>query len=193
MGGINGSGKTTVLSSIIANNKEIGFIKGSEFFMKWLGVKKGDYKKLQSLPDKDVLKRQEEMIRYIINKKTFGKSKKIVIIDAHFINIRNGKAQEWVGDRISIMDVLLLIKANPADILRRIELDEKESVRNRNIFPVCADRKRKINLIKIFTGKNEHIFKKYARMYNKQNAIFLNKNGQSAKTAKRINKFLESI
>ena len=61
------------------------------------------------------------MIRYIINKKTFGKSKKIVIIDAHFINIRNGKAQEWVGDRISIMDVLLLIKANPADILRRIE------------------------------------------------------------------------
>ena len=37
MGGINGSGKTTVLSSIIANNKEIGFIKGSEFFMKWLG------------------------------------------------------------------------------------------------------------------------------------------------------------
>ncbi|MEK6839911.1 MAG: AAA family ATPase [Nanoarchaeota archaeon] len=192
-GGINGSGKTTVLNLVVTNNKEISLIKGSEFFMKWLGIKMGDYKTLQKLPDREVLSEQSKMIRHLVNKESFGKSKKIIIIDAHFINIRNGKAQEWVGDWMSMMHAMILIKANSKDVLRRIKSDEKKSTRDRNIFTKDADSKYKIKSIETFNKKSEQVFKRYARMYNKPNKTFLNGNEQFIKVAENISRFLRSI
>ncbi|MEK7113216.1 MAG: AAA family ATPase [Patescibacteria group bacterium] len=193
VGGINGSGKTTILNLVAASNKEVSVIKGSKIFMKWLGIKRGNYKKLQSLPDKKVLMEQEKMIHYLVKKRRFGRSKKIVLIDAHYVNIREERVQGWVGDWLSMMSGLALIKASPTDILRRIEYDENESIRKRSVFAIHTNNKHKLKLVGVFNRKSDRVFRKFARMYNKPNKVFINKKGQSGRVAKRLNEFLASI
>src|SRR3989344_4953748 len=96
VGGINGVGKTTISRLASSQDNIIGFIKGSVFFMKWLDLKKGDYGGLQSLPDKRVLRELGSMMEYIVRRKRFDRTKKMILIDAHFVNVRKGGAQEWI-------------------------------------------------------------------------------------------------
>lgn len=121
--------------------------------MKWLGIKKEGYRKFQSLPDEKILKELGKIMNYLTKRKKFSRFKKVILIDAHFINVRNGKAQNWVGDWLSVMDGLVLVKAAPTEILKRMESDEKKSSRQRNIFTTNAGYSRKIELLGFSIGK----------------------------------------
>ena len=117
VGGVNGSGKTTVLHLISEKKPEFHVIKGSEYFMKWLGIKRRNYGQLQSLPDRKTLLELGRMMRYLLKEKKYSNNKKIVLIDAHFTNIRNGKTEEWISDWLSLVNGLVLIKAKPAEMV----------------------------------------------------------------------------
>jgi len=74
-----------------------------------------------------------------------------------------------------------------------MEADEKKLLRRRNIFTTNASRKQKIKLIRNFSMKSEHVFRKCARKYNKPSKILMNKKGHAIEAAKGLNNFLELI
>ena len=192
VGGVNGSGKTTVLHLISEKKPEFHVIKGSEYFMKWLGIKRRNYGQLQSLPDRKTLLELGRMMRYLLKEKKYSNNKKIVLIDAHFTNIRNGKTEEWISDWLSLVNGLVLIKAKPAEILKRIRIDNKKKTkRQRNLFPTNASYKEKIKFLQLFNKKSEHTFRKCVKIYKKQHKILLNKENCATETAKALINFLE--
>lgn len=190
VGGINGSGKSTILDFVEKKRRDIQVIPGSTVFMKWLGIRNRDYEKLQSLPDVLALRELKKMMEFLVLKKGFARGIKVVLIDAHFVNIREGKAQKWVADWLGLMHGLILVKASAREILYRIERD---TVRERGIFPKSSTRGQKIKLIAFFTKESEHVFKQYAKRHKVPKIIVRNERGRTAVATKAVLSFLKRI
>jgi|GEM_PF-1766176 adenylate kinase len=188
VGGINSSGKSTILKRIAS--KKIACISGSAYFMKWLKIKNGDYSKLQSLPDKKVLSELGKMMRYIVRQEKFGIGTEAVCIDAHYLNIRNGKAQPWVGRWLSLMDGIVFVRSSPVHILKRMKKDEKRTGRIRNVFKQGSSRREEFEQLRSFTEKNDLLFKKLLLMYNKPSAIITNNKRGVSVAAQRLKLFI---
>jgi len=179
VGGINSSGKSAILRRIAS--RKIACVSGSAYFMKWLKIKNGDYSKLQSLPDKKVLSELGKMMRYLVLQEKFGISTEAVCVDAHYLNIRNGKAQPWVGEWLSLMDGMVFVRSSPAYVLKRMKKDEQRTGRMRNVFKRGSSRREELEQLRLFTEKNNLLFKKLLLIYNKPSVIITNnKRGVSA-------------
>lgn len=189
VGGINSSGKTSILKYI--SRGKIAYVSGSSYLMKWLGIKKGDYKKLQSLPDKNAKSELGKMVRYLTKEKTFHKNKKIVCIDAHYMNIRDGRTQAWVGKWLSCVDGLILIKSSPASILKRIEKDEKRMGRERNLFKPGSTWEEKIEQLRSFIEKNNLFFEKLTVLHSKPYKIIVNNKRGYFDAARTLKSFID--
>lgn len=172
VGGINSSGKSTILKKIA--DKEIVYISGSSYFMKWLGIKMMDYSKLQSLSDKKALCELGKMMRYLVEKEKFKNGTKIVCIDAHYLNIKNGEAKAYVGNWLRLMDGLVLIRSSPKNMLKWMEQDLEKNGRERNLFKHHSTRREKLAQLSLFIGENIRLFKKLSLLYKKPNKIINN-------------------
>ena len=51
LGGINSSGKTSLLNALKVACSSISVCHGSAVFMEWLGIEQGDYRSLIELPE----------------------------------------------------------------------------------------------------------------------------------------------
>lgn len=188
VGGVNGSGKSTVLSLLARKNKFAEVVRGSSFFMNWLGIRDKNYKKLRTLPDRFVLREQEKMIDFLVHRKHFKKEVVAVFLDAHFVNIRKGKAQEWIGDWFRFFDGAVLVEATSSEILTRME---KDSERDRDIFPFRVAQNQKPGFIALFLKESEYVFKKYTDKHGIPCIIVKNNQGKIYKSSAKITSFLK--
>lgn len=188
IGGINGTGKSRVLSEFGKSNPEFQIINGSEYFMKWLGLKVGDYDSLRSLPDEFKNKELDKMMRFLVQNPP--NQSKSLLIGAHFIKIYNGKVTNAVGDWITLFDGLFLIKTNPKEILQRINYDFLTNRRNRKLFPPRTSEKKKIRLLEYYIRKSQKLMEELSRRFKIPYFIIENKNNMIYKT---VNTLLECI
>lgn len=139
VGGINGSGKSTVLKEISAKDERFEVIHGSKYLMEYLGIEKGDYETLRSTPDDTKEKAKENIAKEISSRKD---PSKIVLFDAHYIKIHNGKISNAIeGNWIALFEKLFFIKSDAKTILSRIENDP----RDRKLFSSqCSTEKEKL-------------------------------------------------
>lgn len=172
VGGINSSGKSTILKKNV--NKEIVYISGSSYFMKWLGIEKGEYSKLQSLSDKKALRELGKMMHYLVKKEKFRNGTKIVCIDAHYLNIRNGEAKAYIGNWLRLMNGFVLIKSSPKNMLKWMERDLEKNGRERNLFKPHSTQREKLTQLNLFIRENIRLFKKLSLLYKKPNKIINN-------------------
>lgn len=124
VGGINGSGKSTLLKKIAKEDKRFKIIHGSEYLMKHLGIKNGDYEALRSTSDYKKELAKEQIAKEVTSQKNSGET---VLFDAHYIKIYNGKIYSAIeGNWISLFQKLFFVKSDPKEILSRIENDTKD-------------------------------------------------------------------
>lgn len=131
IGGINGSGKSTFLKLIAKRCNDFEIVHGSEYLIKWLGLKVGDYDALRSISDKVKDEATDKIVKYIFSHRL---SKKPILFDAHYVKIHKGEIRSAIDDWIGLFDYLFFIKSDPATILSRIDKDFKESDKNRQLF-----------------------------------------------------------
>ena len=164
VGGINGVGKTTLLGAIVKKQKEFQAIKGSQYFMQWLGIKPGDYASLRSLPDNYKNKEMDKMVHWLIAQKSI--TNKHLLFDAHYLNIKEDTIMVTAtGNWIALMDALVVVTANNDEILHRIEIDQLSHKRIRPIFKNCQNMTQKLKLIDSYQAKTLHTAKILAKKY----------------------------
>lgn len=177
VGGINGTGKTTVLAEVKKLNSNLEVIKGSAAFMQWLGLPPGDYDSLRGLSANH---KDQEFAKLILATADRVKEQKATtLVDAHYINIIEGSIADCTGDWMGKFDALFVITANYQAVFDRICQDEELSKRNRSLFPKGADTNFKKKLITQYLEATDILARKlskkhrvpYFRLENNQQAI----------------------
>lgn len=185
IGGINGVGKTTLLKEI--GERESGFevVSGSQCLMQWLGIKLGDYASLRSLPDDFKDREMDKMMQWLLAQRPG--SKKHLLFDAHFLNIKEDSIVGATGDWIGLMDALFVVTAGSDEILHRIEVDQLNSGRTRPIFKGNTDAAQKLILIDSYQEKTLEVTRVLAQKYCLPFAEIKNDDG---KIEEAINQFI---
>ncbi len=163
IGGINGSGKSSIINAISERNREFESYHGSVRFMEWLKIKPGDYPSLWKLSDDFKNVELDKMIRFAVNER--AKSSRSLLIDGHYLNLRNGEVSNATGDWISVMDAIFLISADSREIFERLENDFRISGRERGIFREGAGEKEMISEIDRYQNLSRQRVIELSRIY----------------------------
>ena len=188
VGGINGSGKSTVLKKIASKDERFEVIHGSKYLMECLGIEEGDYETLRSTPDNVKEKAKEQMAKEISSRKN---SDKVILFDAHYIKIHEGKIDSAVkGNWIALFEKLFLIKSDPKTILSRIESDP----RDRKLFSShCSTEKEKVVFLSKCSDRTLSVMKEAGKKFGVPSFTIENKEGSIDKCVEdflNINKII---
>lgn len=165
IGGVNGVGKTTFLEELASRYPDIEVVHGSGALMKWLGIQPGDYDGLRNFPDD--LKNIEtgKMIQHILRERK-GKGK-ILIIDAHYFHYKRGELVDTTGEWMTLLDTLWMITAPAEVILARVEKNEAEGGKLRDLFPLDINSKEgKLMILNNFLAKTLEKAQEISKRYN---------------------------
>jgi len=162
VGGVNGVGKSSFLKELSSRYAGFEIFCGSTEFMKWLRFKEGNHKNLMNLPDAYKDLELKKMMRWVLEKDV--RKNKTLIIDAHYLNYKEGSLVDVTGPWMSLLDALFVISASPKNILKRLKNDKKRG-RIRNLLPggIPQDEKVKIidKFLKLTIKKAQEISKRY--------------------------------
>lgn len=147
IGGVNGVGKTTLLENVDSLHLGFNIVKGSDRFMKWLGLQAGDYTSLRNLPNDYKNTQFAEMIDHLVYKQ--HETDVSLLLDAHYLLCKRGEVIDTTGPWFARMDVLIVLTADPSVIHRRILEDPKD----RDVFPPNISTDEQISLITLYQGK----------------------------------------
>lgn len=150
-GGVNGAGKSTFLAELEKSASEFEIFQASSQFMKWLGLEPGDYQSLRAMPEEVKNRGFEKMIQYLVDKRPG--SQKALIIDAHYLNLRNGEIFDVTGEWIKLMNALFLITANHQTLWGRLRKDLETKGRERNLFPQGSTEEKQKRLLADYTDQ----------------------------------------
>ncbi|MEX0918403.1 MAG: AAA family ATPase [Candidatus Paceibacterota bacterium] len=150
VGGVNGVGKSTLLTEISIRYPEFRIIKGSSLFMEWLGVTPGDYNSLRSLPDYYKISEFNKMMDNLLSKQVLDE--RVMLVDAHYFHYKRGEMIDTTGDWMSSLNALFVITGEVEEIFKRVLEDTKD----RDLFPRGTSRYEQKELLRIYLeGTNQ--------------------------------------
>ena len=179
VGGINGSGKTTILKEVA---KQLGFeyIQLTHLMMEALGFP-FDYDKLRITPEVEKTKVREEILA-----KLLSDNDRNIIIDSHYLNLIKGKTNIVNGPAIAKFDILVLISAPVEQIWQRIYEDQK--TRDRALFPDNFTSEESFQMLTKYQEDTAQEFSRLASTYHKKNIEIINVDGElESSIAKLVN------
>lgn len=160
VGGVNGSGKTTVLESIGALRPDWLVTKSSQAFMEWLGFP-GDYARLQQLnPDERDAKLTEFM--HIVTER--GEKTPCQLLDSHYLNLKHGKTECVTGPWLKNFDALVLISTSASTIVDRLQGDER--LHHRALFTEGTPANQQLSLLQEYIKATEKAFFSLAQQFH---------------------------
>jgi len=132
LGGLNSTGKTILINTLIANNCSADVCRGSEEFFKWLKIENGNYDILESLSDEVKDLELSKMIAFLIKEVASKSNAKIWIFSGHFGRISGASVTPAVGSWVSEFDLIVLLKADSKILVQRVISDFQTGRRRRN-------------------------------------------------------------
>lgn len=165
LGGVNSTGKTTLINVLATANRNINVCYGSKEFFKWLRLKEGDYNSLENLSDEYKDLELSKMIPFLVKEVEYMTGT-IWIFAGHFGRINNSTIMPAVGNWISNFDLIVLLTADPQTIIKRIKEDFNSGARKRDKLLGMIESSS--NPLKIFTEllkQTEQISKKISSKY----------------------------
>ncbi len=182
VGGINGSGKTTILKEVA---KQLGFeyISTSKLMMEMLGHP-GDYEYLRSIPGDEQMEIREKMF----NDLALDEDRNL-IVDSHYLNLIRGKTNIITRDAIKKFDILVLISAPIDQIWKRVCADE--TTRDRALFPESFSGEESFEVLTQYQEDTRQEFIRLAKLHQKKNIEIINVDGKLEKAVKELVDFIK--
>jgi adenylate kinase len=164
-GGINGVGKTTLIDAIV-HRADFEAIQLTRRLISFLGLAGYDELRARSQADnrRDLAHLMDELI--------VGAETKHYLLDAHYLNLRKGEVDRITDTWIKDMSALILVKADPAEIYRRIKHDNKDRALLADELP--ADQY--IERLRQYQDQTEAEFAQLAKLHMLPSLIIENNN-----------------
>lgn len=193
IGGISGVGKSAILNKVAQLDQRFEIVHGSEHFIRWLGLQKGDYNALRSLPNKFKNKELDKMMRKLVcgYSGTARCYRKPLLIDAHYLRIYQGHITLATSTWVSLFYTLFLITADAETVFKRINRDFLKTNKDRKLFPEEANNQEKISLLEIYHNKTTEAVKKLSYCFRIPYFIVQNEEGMLEQAAKELIKHIE--
>ena len=184
-GGVNASGKSTLIGKIKQARPEFKVIHTRVAIMERLGIAQDDIETFRLLPEEYKYRENESMFSDL-TKDLVGKS---VIYDSHYLNMIEGKITPLIsGSWLTNISSLILVEADPKTLLKRIMKDRP--VKNRRLFPDGTTPKQAVNILGNYSQQNREECERIASMFNLPVLVLRN---DSHELDKVVQKFLEFI
>jgi len=161
--GVNGVGKSTLLSEV-SKRTGIPVLHGATVLAEHMGMAL-DYDKLRAMDQAFTLKEWEsaaaELARVYKDRPYF--------LDGHIMNLIGGKIYPRVGPWIGLQDAMVLIKASPMTILKRLNADKTRG--DRDLFPAGFNEHHELAVIEDHQQEMEKLFRQQAEHYHLPNKV----------------------
>lgn len=182
VGGVNAAGKSTFLDELKKRGPEFSVFYSSQKFMRWLEIEPGNYKALRSLPDKFKNQEFDRMMRGVLEEAEG--QEKILIIDAHYLNLRRGEIYDVTGSWMALVDAFFLVTADHQTIWRRIQGDQSDKGRNRALFAKDSRPQEQQALLKSYVAQTEEKMRQVSDEYGIPCFIILNEDNRLGESIK---------
>jgi len=166
-GGINASGKSTLLSAIKKVKPEYEVIHVTGKFMRWLGMD-NDYERLRTLDPDFISQEFPKFIKDLLHQY----KNKVLLLDSHYLNLIRGRVFDRTGPWLKKFDALVLVEADVDDILKRIKKEATE--KDRALFPEGCSEKECRQILTRYWRLTKETFESLARKYGKPFKIITN-------------------
>lgn len=160
VGGVNGSGKSTILELVSASRSDWIVTKSSQAFMEWLGFP-GDHPRLQQLnPDERNAKLAEFM--HLVTER--GRETSCQLLDSHYLNLKRGKTEHVTGPWLKKFDALVLISTPASTIVDRVR--DSERFRHRALYREGTPANQQLSLLQEYIKATEKAFFSLAQQFH---------------------------
>lgn len=185
VGGVNGSGKTTILDLVRVLRPDWVVTKSSQAFMDWLGFP-NDYVRLQQLDRDERDTKLAEFMRTII---TRGRQTTLQLLDSHYLNLKRGRTEQVTGPWLKDFDALVLISTPASSIIDRLRGTDR--FQDRALFPEDFQADQQSTLLQEYVHETEKEFSRLASMLKLPHIKI--ENSEKAHAADQLVQFIESL
>ena len=169
--GVNAVGKSTLLRAV-SERTGIPVLHATTELVRYLGMGL-DYDKLRGMDQDFTMKAWEAAAAELAQRY----ADKPYLLDGHILNLTEGKIIPRVGKWVGLQDALVMLKAKPETILRRLNADTS---RNRDLFPSNFNEQHKLAVLEDHQQQMEQLFKQQAVQFNLPSRIIMIESLESA-------------
>jgi adenylate kinase len=121
VGGVSGVGKSTFVGALALASRGFHAVRTSELMFDEFNLQRGDYQALRALASDAKDAAMESIVNSLLEK---AERERInIVVDAHYLNFTGAASRRAVGPWICRFDSLIVLEAQPVEILRRIRAD----------------------------------------------------------------------
>lgn len=190
LGGINGSGKTTVAEAL-TKSKQVLALHGTTELMRLLGIPAGDYEILRKTNEET----KKEALYQLFRDLSSTADDKIVVVTAHYVKVLNGNITPSFGPWYKYCNALVLLRSSPTAILRRIEEDEAAGQRmQRNLFSFrFPNRKDKEEFLANAQALSIEVMMRASKLFQVPSYQIENSDGKLKEAVKKLTDIVENL
>jgi len=121
VGGVSGVGKSTFVGALALASRGFRAVRTSDLMFEAFNLQYGDYQALRTVASDTKDAAMVSIVNSVLD--AAERQGVNIVVDAHYLNFTGDASRRVVGPWIRRFDVLIVLEAQPVEILRRIRAD----------------------------------------------------------------------